>query len=251
LRPQVELCEPNIATCARVTRSGEADGLPYGRLYAHTCVTSVEEHEDGVLVRTVSGHDVRADAAVVATNSPINDRVAIHTKQAPYRTYAMAFTVPRESFEDGLYWDTLDPYHYVRLEPGRGSYDYLIVGGGDHKTGQADDAAIRFQALEAWARNMVPRLGKETHRWSGQIMDTMDYAGFIGRNPGSDNVYVATGDSGQGITHGVVSGLLNSTAQTCPRPEPSAFSERFVKVSPGYPAAPMRRQCTRSSISLA
>jgi glycine/D-amino acid oxidase-like deaminating enzyme/nitrite reductase/ring-hydroxylating ferredoxin subunit len=208
--------------CLRVGKLGTFHPLMYlrglgsaicrmnGRLYAHTCVTSIEEHEDGVLVRTVSGHDVRADAAVVATNSPINDRVAIHTKQAPYRTYAMAFTVPRASLEDGLYWDTLDPYHYVRLEPGRGSYDYLIVGGADHKTGQADDAAIRFQALEAWARNMVPRLGKETHRWSGQIMDTMDYAGFIGRNPGTDNVYVATGDSGQGITHGVVSGSLNS-----------------------------------------
>ena len=82
--------------------------------------------------------------AVVATNSPINDRFAIHTKQAPYRTYAMAFTIPRGALSDGLYWDTLDPYHYVRLQPGPGSTDYLIVGGADHKTGEADDAWVRF-----------------------------------------------------------------------------------------------------------
>jgi glycine/D-amino acid oxidase-like deaminating enzyme/nitrite reductase/ring-hydroxylating ferredoxin subunit len=178
------------------------------RLYADTVVESVEEDESGVTVRTEAGNEVRALAAVIATNSPINDRVAIHTKQAPYRTYAMAFTVPRGEMPDGLYWDTLDPYHYVRLQPGPGTTDYLIVGGADHKTGEADDAWARFEGLESWIRGLVPAVGRETHRWSGQIMDTIDYTAFIGRNPGSKNVYVATGDSGQGITHGVVSSLL-------------------------------------------
>jgi glycine/D-amino acid oxidase-like deaminating enzyme len=46
--------------------------------------------------------------------------------------------------------------------------------------------------------------------WSGQVLETIDYAGFIGRNPGNENVYVHTGDFGQGITHGAVGGLLNS-----------------------------------------
>ena len=178
------------------------------RLYADTVVETVEEDERGVTVLTDAGNTVRAGAAVIATNSPINDRVAIHTKMAPYRTYAMAFTIPRGEMPDGLYWDTLDPYHYVRLQPGPGTTDYLIVGGADHKTGEADDAWVRFEGLESWIRGLVPALGRETHRWSGQIMDTIDHTGFIGRNPGSKNVYVATGDSGQGITHGVVASLL-------------------------------------------
>ena len=110
---------------------------------------------------------------------------------------------------DGLYWDTLEAYHYVRLQPGRNS-DYLIVGGGDHKTGEADDADARFLALEAWMRNLLPALGKEKHRWSGQIQDTIDYCAFIGLNPGNKHTYVATGDSGQGITHGAVAGVLIS-----------------------------------------
>lgn len=82
------------------------------------------------------------------------------------------------------------------------------IGGADH--GEANDATVRFEALEAWARNLMPRIGKETHRWSGQVLETIDYAAFIGRNPGSRNVYVHTGDSGQGITHGAVGALLNS-----------------------------------------
>jgi glycine/D-amino acid oxidase-like deaminating enzyme/nitrite reductase/ring-hydroxylating ferredoxin subunit len=179
-----------------------------GRLYADSVVESVEENDAGVAVRTSQGHTVRAKTAVVATNSPINDLVAVHTKQAPYRTYAMAFTIPRRTLPDALYWDTLDPYHYVRLQPGPGTTDYLIVGGADHKTGECDDAWVRFEGLESWIRGLVPALGRETNRWSGQILDTIDYSGFIGRNPGSKNVYVATGDSGQGITHGVVASLL-------------------------------------------
>jgi Rieske Fe-S protein len=57
-------------------------------------------------------------------------------------------------------------------------------------------------------RNLLPDLGRELHRWSGQIQDTIDYCGFIGFNPGEKRTFVVTGDSGQGITHGVVAGML-------------------------------------------
>jgi FAD dependent oxidoreductase len=147
---------------------------------------------------------------VVATNSPIIDTLALHTKMAPYRTYAMVFSISRGAIPDALYWDTLDPYHYVRLQPSEGTTDYLIVGGADHKTGESDDAEKRFDELEAWARNLIPAAKEVTHRWSGQVLDTIDYAAFIGRNPGNASIYVHTGDSGQGMTHGVVGSLINS-----------------------------------------
>jgi Rieske Fe-S protein len=173
-------------------------------------VVGTEETDAGVTITTEGGAKVRAKHAVIATNSPINDRVELHSKQAPYRTYAMALTLPRGALPDALYWDTLDPYHYVRIQPGADN-DYLIVGGADHKSGEADDMEIRFEALEAWIRNLVPQLGGVTHRWSGQVMDTIDYSSFTGRNPGNKNVYVHTGDSGQGITHGVVASLIISS----------------------------------------
>jgi glycine/D-amino acid oxidase-like deaminating enzyme/nitrite reductase/ring-hydroxylating ferredoxin subunit len=181
-----------------------------GRLYSNTAATSVEENDQGVVVKTEGGSRVRANFAVVTTNSPINDIVAIHTKQAPYRTYAMAFSIPRGTLPDQLYWDTADPYHYVRLSPGPGATDHLIVGGADHKTGEADDGDVRFESIEAWTRNLVPALGAETHRWSGQVLEPIDYSAFIGRNPENERVFVVTGDSGQGMTHGVVASLLIS-----------------------------------------
>src|SRR5215210_604070 len=179
-----------------------------GKLHAETCMGEVEESNGRVTVKTTDGRKIEAGAAVIATNSPVNDRTALHTKQAPYRTYAMAFELPRSALPDALYWDTLDNYHYVRLHPLTDSTNALIVGGADHKSGEADDAKYRFEALEAWMRSLLPQLGKETHRWSGQVMDTIDYMSFTGRNPGNDNVYVHTGDSGQGITHGVVASLI-------------------------------------------
>ncbi len=157
---------------------------------------------------TSDGRAVRADYAVVATNAPISDRFAIHTKQAPYRTYAMAFELPSGALPDALYWDTLDPYHYVRLQPGEDGLDILIVGGEDHRSGEANDADRRFVALEDWMRRLLPPLGKELRRWSGQVLEPVDGVAFIGRDPGSERVFVATGDSGQGMTHGALAGLI-------------------------------------------
>ena len=88
-----------------------------GHIYADTPVTGVEELEDSVRLATEAGHSVEASQAVFATNSPINNRVALHSKMAPYRTYAMAFTLPKGTLPDALYWDMADPYHYVRLNP--------------------------------------------------------------------------------------------------------------------------------------
>jgi Rieske Fe-S protein len=134
----------------------------------------------------------------------------MHTKQAPYISYAIGIKVPAGSVTSALYWDTLDPYHYVRLQHGSDSgEDVLIVGGEDHKTGQADDAAERFAKLELWARFRWPQCGDVAYRWSGQVMETIDGLAFIGRNPGDDeHVYIATGDSGMGITHGTIAGIL-------------------------------------------
>ncbi len=161
------------------------------------------------LVTTAAGPVVSAEAVVVATNTPINDMFAIHTKQAPYLTYAIGVHVPHGSITRALFWDTEENYHYVRLQPFDAQTDILIVGGEDHKAGQATDQDERHARLEAWARERFDSLGDVEFKWSGMVMETVDGGAFIGRNPGDEsNVYIATGDSGMGMTHGTIAGIL-------------------------------------------
>jgi hypothetical protein len=179
-----------------------------GRIYADTVHVSDQETDDGVEITTEAGHVIRASAAVFCTNSPTNDKVAIHPKQTPDRTYVVAGRVPKGSVPDALMWDTLEAYHYVRIQPLGEAEDLLIVGGGDHRTGEENDMEQRLDALEAWTRDHYPSFTKSDYRWSGQVMETMDFMPFSGRNPGSKNVYVHTGDSGMGITNGVAGSLV-------------------------------------------
>jgi len=160
------------------------------------------------LVELDDGHTIAAHAIVVATNSPVNDRITMHTKQAAYRSYVVAAAVPAGSVTPALYWDTADPYHYVRVHRGE-EHDVLIVGGEDHHTGQGDEDATRFERLEEWARERFGTLGAIVDRWSGQVVNSVDGIGFIGRNPGDEpNVFIATGDTGNGLTHGTIAGML-------------------------------------------
>jgi glycine/D-amino acid oxidase-like deaminating enzyme/nitrite reductase/ring-hydroxylating ferredoxin subunit len=183
-----------------------------GRLFTGTHASSIEGGKNGSpgRVATQAGPVLTARAIVVATNTPVQDVVTIHTKQAAYRTYVIGAHVPRGSVPFALYWDTLDPYHYVRLAHANGSNaDLLLVGGEDHKVGQAEDETDRLSRLEAWARERVPNIQGVAYRWSGQVMEPHDGVAFIGRNPsGPENVYIATGDSGMGMTHGTIAGIL-------------------------------------------
>lgn len=198
---------------AAVAKAIERDG---GRLFTKT---HVDQIDGGPPAQIKAGsHVVTAGAVVVATNSPVNDRLVIHTKQAPYMTYVIGARVPRRSVAKALYWDTLDPYHYVRLqglnnggtiEDDQRECDLLIVGGEDHKTGQAYDTQERHARLETWARERFPMMEQVEFTWAGQVLETVDGLAFIGRNPlDKDNVFVVTGDSGMGMTHGTIAGIL-------------------------------------------
>lgn len=180
-----------------------------GRIFARTHVQEISSlSKTSAEVCTKSHHRIYCDSVVVATNVPINDRFAIHTKQYPYRTYAIGFSVPKGTYEPALVWDTSDPYHYMRIHS-NGLEDIMIVGGEDHKTGQIDDYSLCYSRLETWSRDRISSLGEITHRWSGQVIEPMDGMAFIGRNPvDSANIFIATGDSGQGMTHGTIAGML-------------------------------------------
>ncbi len=183
------------------------------------CQTRATEVEGGkqAHVKTEPGHTVRCDWIVVCTNAailfPLPELVLVDSREAAYRTYAIAVDIGSADVADAQFEDTADPYHYVRpqtLDGEHGAQRVLIVGGEDVAVGRAGhDDAVRFQNLEEWARRHWPGLGERRFAWSGQVFEPSDGLAFIGRNPGSDeNVLIVTGDSGQGFMNGTVGALI-------------------------------------------
>lgn len=179
-----------------------------GKIFTNTLVIDVCEGET-VSVKT-KDYQVSCNAAVIATNMPFIDRFVMHTKQAAYRSYVLGLAIAPGQISTALYWDTKEPYHYVRLVNDIDGKDLLLVGGEDHKTGQANDAVLRFRHLYDWAKATFGVDGEEVFTWSGQVMEPIDGLAFIGRNPGSKHIYIVTGDSGHGLTHGTIAGMLIS-----------------------------------------
>lgn len=186
-----------------------------GQIYSQT-------HAEGVgsaSIKTSSGR-ILAKNIIVATNAPIIDKISkIYDKQDACRTYAIAARINKGAVPNALFWDTgnqgsnnpAPPYHYVRIQKIKDqNYDLLIVGGEDHPTGIAD-ADGRYATLEAWARKYFP-INEVEYRWSGQVLEPRDSLAFIGRNPHDKrrNIFIATGDSGNGITHGTIAGMILS-----------------------------------------
>lgn len=233
--PRVPWPDFEAGPCLRFARQGQIDAARYmaglakafeeagGRIFCGTEMHALSRNP--LKLATQNGHEIDCHAVVLATNTPAINRVVIHIKQAAYRTYALALRVPVGYVPHGLYWDTRQraedsqdsAYHYVRVArmdaegtavPPHGE-EVLIVGGEDHRTGQGDDGEARWKRLEAWARGRFPKAGEVECKWSGQVWEPADHVAFIGRNPNdTDEVYIVTGDSGMGMTHGAIAGLI-------------------------------------------
>ncbi len=175
-----------------------------GCIYSHGDVQKIENHK----VLTASGSRIYADHIIVATHAPIH-LPFFPSKEIAYRTYALASYIPKGMVKDCLYWDSENPYHYVRLDEADEDRDLLIVGGEDHKTGQAEKTEdANFEKLSAWIRQRYPFVHDFSYQWSGQILETMDGLAYIGRLPRDEDIYLATGFSGNGMTYGVLGAKL-------------------------------------------
>ena len=187
-----------------------------GKIFTNTHAEKID-HEG---ITSTDGFTVKAKHVVVATNSPVNNLFTVFEKEYAYRTYVIGALVKKDVLPKALWWDTGDvqsdskvpPYHYVRVNPYNEQYDLLICGGEDHPTADTSKTKVaeedRYNLIEEWARKYFP-IEEVVHRWSVQVLEPMDGIAFIGRNPFDyDNVYIITGDSGNGMTHFSFAGLL-------------------------------------------
>lgn len=178
-----------------------------GAIFEHT---AADEVSGAPLVVTAGSHHISCDHVIMATHNPAPGRTSwlgatlLQTKLSLYSSYVVAARVETDRVPDALFWDTADPYHYLRTERRQG-FDCVIYGGEDHKTGQAEDGAGRFERLAADLEGLAPG-ASVTHRWSGQVIETADGLPFIGET--APRQFIATGFAGNGMTLGTLAGLM-------------------------------------------
>ena len=171
--------------------------------------TACDEVESEPLTVKSGAFEIRTRYVVLATHNPLVGKANIasatilQTKIYLYSSYVVGGKLPRGAAPEGLFWDTADPYHYIRIDK-HADHDYVIFGGEDHKTGQADPKEC-FRRLEQKAVAMFPGLDV-THHWSGQVIETNDGLPYIGET--SANQFAATGFAGNGTTFGTVAAMM-------------------------------------------
>lgn len=190
-----------------------------GKIYTDT--HAVEISETGIV--SAEGFKITAKHVVIATNAPVNNKYIMQLRQFPYRTYLIGARVKKDSIQAALWWDTgekknsasFSAYHYVRVQKLDEDFDLLLCGGEDHATGLSDNTEVpvesdRYEILEHWLREKF-RIEDVVYKWSGQVIYPFDSLAYIGRNPlDKHNVYIVTGDCGNGITYGTIAGMLIS-----------------------------------------
>jgi glycine/D-amino acid oxidase-like deaminating enzyme/nitrite reductase/ring-hydroxylating ferredoxin subunit len=214
------------------------------RVYEGVGVLDVET-QGSLRLQTSAGYSITADAVVLATHAPFQS-LKQQLNLAQYRSYVVAG--PTTAPLPGLFWDMADPYHYLRTVEVEGS-SYLVVGGGDHRTGThaEADADAPFRELQAYAA----RLGTEpTRRWSAQVAEPADGLPFIGKPDPSSEVYVAQGFSGNGTTFGTLAARI-ITDQLLGRPNLYSELYRADRIKPLAAAAAIVSENAETAVHLA
>lgn len=173
-----------------------------------------------------NGCRLHANSVLLATHSAYLGISQFDMRQGPYQSYVMAVRVADE-VPDALYWDDAEPYHYIR----RASSDeprLLLVGGADHKTGQADTNEHTVQLVEYVSRRF--KVDHIEHQWSAEFFEPADGLPMIGRVPMTERLYLATGFSGTGLTYGTAAGkILADMILTGSSPDNDVFSPARLK----------------------
>ncbi len=196
------------------------------------CRITGAENGEPVEVTTAKGK-FRGRKLIYATHVPPGLNL-LHLRCAPYRSYATAFTVSDGNYPETLSYDMYDPYHYYRSQEINGK-KFLIAGGYDHKTGHEENTEKCFSELIAHCHKYFP-VEKVHYTWSSQYFEPADGLPYIGHLPGErDNIFVATGFGGNGMTYSQVAAMLLKNLVTGKEDElQELFSPNRVKPIAGF-----------------
>lgn len=172
--------------------------------------TEAGEVEEKPLAVHAGKYKIRCQYLMIATHTPLLGKSGLfkgtlfQSKLALYTSYVLGARLPSKTVPEALFWDTTEPYYYLRIDR-RDDHDYAIFGGEDVKTGQEEDTEKVFTRLQEKLKQVLPEAAIQD-RWMGQVVETNDGLPFIGEN--ENQQFIATGFCGNGFTLGTLSAVM-------------------------------------------
>lgn len=177
-------------------------------LYEKTEVSEIKG--EGPFVIKAGNYEVTVDWVAVATYHPFNNPKEVFLQKGMYVTYILELEVPKGRYQEGIYEDFDNPYHYFRVDAGKGARgkDRIILGGEDHREELKSKKMEQksYAALEEYAEELFGKQYPIARRWSGYILEPIDGLAFIGEY--EPHQLLATAFSGNGMTYSAITAMI-------------------------------------------
>jgi glycine/D-amino acid oxidase-like deaminating enzyme len=180
-------------------------------LYDNTEVVNIEHKRDGVVLKTNTGHQVKAKKLVIACGYE-SQKYLSKNVEIQKSTYAIVSEVIEEKklwHKNALIWETADPYIYLRTT----ADNRILIGGKDddfYNPQKRDlNLPVKARALEKEFKKLFPKIPFRTdYKWAGTFCGTKDGLPYIGGIPERPHTYFALGFGGNGITFSMIAAQI-------------------------------------------
>lgn len=172
-------------------------------VYEGTPVRSLSRDGEGWRAHCENG-SVWAPVAVMADHFPVHDTGAFFGRLFPYAHYALEFA-PREALPEGMWMQVGGDE--LTLRPTSGADGTWIAGGKRVRVASVDDEREVYRSLADLLTGLVGTVDVVRH-WSAHDHETPDGLPFIGEAPLAENLFVAAGFAGWGMTKSVAAAAI-------------------------------------------
>jgi len=176
-------------------------------VYEGTPVRSLSRDREGWRAHSDSG-SVWAPVAVMADHFPVHDTGAFFGRLFPYAHYALEFA-PREALPEGM-WMQVGGDALTLRATSRADGTW-IAGGERVRVASAEDEREVYRSMEDSLTSLVGEV-EVVHHWSAHDHETPDGLPFIGEAPLRENLFMAAGFAGWGMTKSVVAASIIADA---------------------------------------
>ena len=165
--------------------------LKENKIYNFTTVTNVEKDIDGFTVYTDRGN-IKAKYVVLATHYPIVNMPGLYFMKMYQSTSYIIAIETNSKLPQGMYIGAKEPIYSFRTAEYNGK-EILLIGGSEHRTGEALPDNSKYEELEKKAKELYPDC-KVLFKWNTRDCISLDKIPYIGEFSNlMPNMYVGTG----------------------------------------------------------